>query len=98
MSAFGDLWVSFRNKVVTDVIAVFEALEPSLKVAAVTVVESGVAAATASTGTLGDKFVAARNAVEASAASVAPGVAVDALHAATGLLVAQASAPAAPAP
>lgn len=87
MSTFGSWWVSFRDKVEQSVMDIFHALEPSLQVAAMTAVTAGVAAASAKEGTLGDKFVAARNAVEDTAKAIAPSLATDALHAAAAILI-----------
>lgn len=87
MSAFGDWWISFRNTAEKDVMAILTALEPSAKAAAISAVETGVQAYAATSGTSSDKFVAARNAVEQTAAAAAPGIATDALHAAVGLIV-----------
>lgn len=87
MSRFGDLWVAFRNKVEDDAMVIFTALEPAAKQALVGAVEAGVAASVSKDGTAGDKFVAARNAVESHLAASGTSIGADALHAVVNLVV-----------
>lgn len=86
MSTFGDDFVRVRNEVETWALAFLKALEPAVKAVAVTAISNGVSAFSATTGSIGDRGVAARNAVEQTVQSAAPALTTDALHAAVGLL------------
>lgn len=77
-------WPKFRDGVIAEVEAIATALEPEAKAALVSALHVGVATAAQTSGTYGDKWVAARNAVlaalKASGHDIAASVVDQALH------------------
>lgn len=80
MSVFTEWLSKEMSNVESGVMAFVTALAPDLKTIALTAITSGISAYTSTTGTSGDRFVAARNAVESVAKSAATPLATDALH------------------
>ena len=88
MSAFTD-WLHHEIANVESGVKDFlTALAPDAKAIALTAIGNGLTAYTAASGSQGDRFVAARNAVEATAAAAATPLATDALHTAVTLAIA----------
>lgn len=81
MSWFGDLWVKERNAFEADAVAVWNAVSPELKTVAVAAIQVGVSAALAKGGTIGDQFVAGRNAAVQAVTDAGGTIATTALHA-----------------
>lgn len=88
MSDFG-AWIKKElDNVISGVKEFLTAMEPTAKAVALTAIDNGVSAFESTAGSISDKGVAARNAVESTAAASVTPLETTALHTAVALAVA----------
>lgn len=92
--SFGSWWVSFRNSVESVIESAVKAELPAIQVALVNAGGAAIAAAAATSGSSGDKFVAGRNAAETVLKAQGATIGTDLLHAVVGGAIASQQPPA----